>query len=55
MLGYSQAVRHRVLIPCTPGSNPGSPAIFMSYTYLDNGVARLNEPLASRPHHRKAN
>ncbi|CRI66152.1 hypothetical protein THIOKS12650015 [Thiocapsa sp. KS1] len=41
-LGRSQAVRHRVLIPASPGSNPGAPAIPLQ-TASDATCAALGE------------
>ncbi len=34
-MGCSQAVRHRVLIPAFPGSNPGTPANYKMYLTVD--------------------
>ena len=55
-LGRSQVVRHRVLIPCTAGSNPAAPAISTrSGEYRgtrNNGGIFGQRPSATRPGHR---
>src|SRR5439155_662720 len=43
-LGRSQVVRHRILIPAFPGSNPGAPASFLQICYL-LGLAQVSPNL----------
>ena len=49
VLGRSQVVRQRILIPPSPGSNPGAPAKFVpSFHRFDRGAARSPVSLRNR-------
>ena len=46
-MGRRQAVRHRILIPASPGSNPGGPASFIhGLEAKTSAIATINKSIS---------